>query len=530
MASQALRLGPFIGGLNRGSDPVVVENEELTDCLNLELDIDGSLVSRPAIQVYAQGSSNQNGRFLIFGSVHFEGENYLFGTREGKTFVSSDEGISWSELAPGGVSRECTTMAVYQNAVWLPATINSVGGGMSWTPTGGAVAVNDMPRGTACVVHKNRLYIVPGPDATTNSSRLYFSQAGDFTLWDVSDGGGFIDVKPGDGDTLNAVVVYQDNLLLFKGGSTHILAYDIDPVDAVLKEINPVVGTHTSFGVVQHENTVYCIHHDKVYEIVNYIFSLLNLKVPFEFDNSLPPNTSARYEQNLLTLLGDRLVARFFNRTYVFNIRTRTWSEWRKTDPDSTIEWHIFGPLVRIHEPQSSGADTYYTSYSFDMSDNSGYKLIRILDGRSADRTEGVSNNIMHCIATTKDYDMSDPIRYKKLFWWGADILSGNEIIGSIEPITLIFSPTWEELGELTLGELGTWGRPLNAPLDVISVVDADNVFNTNKLVKFHKSIRFRKANFSVQLVTNGSSLQPTKIFQYIVLIATKQLVSARES
>src|SRR5882724_1480328 len=313
MTTQVLRLGPFTGGLNIGSDPVLVADTELIACLNLELDIDGSLVSRPAIQVAFQGGSN--GRFLIFGSVVFSGVLYLFGTQSGSTFVSSNAGSSWTQLNPGGLSRECKSMEVYNNTVWMPATVGSANGGISWTVGGGAVAQAAMPRADKCVVHKNRLYTCPGENATSNSSRLTFSQSADFTTWP---GANFIDVQPGDGDTLNNVVVYQDNLLIFKGESTHVLAYDLDPVDAILREINPVVGSGGSFGVVQYENTIYVLHRNKVYEVTNYNFSLLNLKVPLVFDNALPTGTTARFETQHLSLVGERLIVRYYNRTYSF--------------------------------------------------------------------------------------------------------------------------------------------------------------------------------------------------------------------
>jgi len=177
MTVQILRLGPFNGGLNIGSDPVLIGDNELSTCLNLELDVDGALISRPAIQITFQGATNQ--RFFIFGSVVFSSVLYLFGTQNGKTYVSSNAGSSWTELNPGGLSRECRTMEVYASTVWLPATFSSINGGISWTPGGGAVAVAAMPRAERCTVHKNRLYIVPGETATINASRLTFSQSAD---------------------------------------------------------------------------------------------------------------------------------------------------------------------------------------------------------------------------------------------------------------------------------------------------------------------------------------------------------------
>jgi hypothetical protein len=526
MTSQILRLGPFSGGLNIGSDPVLIADNELIDCLNLELDSDGSLVSRPPIQIAFQGASNE--RLLIFGSVVFTGNLYLFATRNGSTYVSSNAGSSWTALAPGGTARECKTMEVYNNTVWLPATPLSVGGGISWTPAGGAIAVAAMPRAEKCIVHKNRLYICPGETATTTESRLSFSQAADFTTWP---GANFIDVQPGDGDTLNNVAVYQDNLLLFKGESTHVLAYDLDPTDAILREINPVVGSTGEFGIAQYENAVYCLHRNRVYEINNFNFTLLTLKVPPVFDNSLPTGTTARYENQHLSTLGERLVVRYFNRTYVFNLRTRTWSEWRKTDNSSTIEWHIFGPLVRARDLTNAGIDTYYTGYSFDVS-SGGYKVIKILDGRVSGAVEGISasNHKMYCIATTKNYDFADPLKYKKLFWWGADIITGQTIVGSITPITLVNSVTWDSLTTQTWGDLSTWGSPITGSIAFLDAVAGDDIANTNKLVKFGKSMRFRKANFSIRLETNGSPIQPTKLFQLMAIIDVKQLVSAKTS
>lgn len=524
MAKQVLRLGPFNGGLNIGSDPVLIADNELITCLNLELDLDGALVSRPAIQVAFQGASNE--RLLIFGSVVFSGVLYLFATRAGKTFISSNAGSSWTELNPGAFSRECKTMEVYNNTVWLPATPLSANGGISWTPGGGAVAVAAMPRADKCVIHKNRLYLCPGETATSNASRLSFSAPADPTSWP---GASFIDVQPGDGDTLNNIAVYQDNLLIFKGESTHVLAYDLDPTDAILREINPVVGSGGSFGVVQYENTIYCMHRNKVYEVTNFNFSIINLKVPLIFDNSLPTGTTARYENQHLSLLGERLVVRYFNRTYVFALRTRTWSEWEKTDDTSTIEWHIFGPLIRARDLTGSGLDSYYTGYSFDVS-AAGYKVIKIIDGRFSGNIEGLGTNKFYCIATTKDYDMADPVSFKRIYWWGVDVITGQDAVGSITPITLISSTTWDALIAQTWADLLTWGAPTTGSVAFQETIPGDDVANTNKLIRFGKALRFRKANFSLRLETDGTPDQPTKIFQYTAFVGVKQTVTARVS
>jgi hypothetical protein len=524
MPAEALKLGPFVGGLNTASDPTIIDDNELTESLNMELDLDGSLTNRPPISVVEEGATDS--RLLIFGTATFSGTVYLFASQPGKTFVSDDLGVTWDELLPASTARECISMVVYQDTVWLPSITPGLEG-IAWTPSS-VVEVAAMPNGSACVVHKNRLYICPGSIGVANESRLHFSDAADFTTWP---GTNFIDVNDGDGTTLNNLIVYQDNLLLFKSESTFVLAYDLNPTDAVLREINTVVGSRDSFGVVQYENTVYCMHHSKVYEIVNFNFQIINLKIPFELDSSMPTGTTTRHEDQHISLLGDRLVVRFFNRTYVYGLRTKTWSEWRKTDILEDVEWHIFGPLVKvIHDDSGLALDFYYTGYSFSVSAGLGYKQIRIPDKSTDDDVEGFGTSTMHCIATTKTYDMADPIRYKRLFWWGADVVTGNDIVGSVQPITIQFSPSWLSLGDLTWNDLNTWEIPLLGAVSTPTSIEADTIFNTNKFVKFLKSLRFRKVNFSIMMETDGSNLQPTKLLSFVALIKTKQLVSAGTS
>ena len=385
-----------------------------------------------------------------------------------------------------------------------------------------------MPRGEKCTVHKNRLYICPGNTATVNASRLSFSSPADFTTWPAPN---FVDVQPGDGDTLNNLIVYQDNLMLFKGESTHVLAYDLDPADAILREINPVVGSTGSLGVVQYENTAYVFHANKIYEINNFSFVLLNVRLPLIADSTLPLNTTARFENQHLSIFGERLIVRYYNRTYSFNLRTRSWGRWAKTDNSSNIEWHLFGPLIRARDLTGFGIDSYYTGYSFTVA-GGGYKVIKLIDGRDPSVLEGTGVHNFFCIATTKTYDMDDPVRYKRLFWWGVDVITGNQVISSLEPISLVTSATWDSLLLETWADLDTWKNPLGASVNnpFQETVPGDGLTSTNKMIKFGKAMRFRKANFSLQLVTDGSPNQITKIFQYVAVVATKQIVSARVS
>ncbi|MGH7791593.1 MAG: hypothetical protein ACREOB_04685, partial [Thermodesulfobacteriota bacterium] len=421
---EVLRIGPFTGGLNLGSDITTVADTELVELVNLELDIDGSLKSRPPIQLHYTESANEFGtdRLLIIGSAVFSGTSYLFGSNVSGTFRSTN-GTTWTLLQ---TTTECKTAVQYRGKVWFPATPGSTSGGFNWDPVGGVTAVAAIPRGSAAVIHKERMYLVPGPTATTNASRLRFSDAADLTTWGASN---FIDVSPDDGTTLNDVIVYADNLMLFKNDSIFVLAYDLQPAEAILREINSVIGVRLPHCVTQFENVVYIIHRDKVYEIVNYDFNILNAKVPFVYDATVDPG-GARTEEESVSLFGERLVVRYYNKTYVFGIRTRTWSEWKKTVAGFPT-WHNLGPLVRLPSAlQTTSQDEYYASYTFNTVVG---KLYKIVDGLTASGDEGdVSTDTITCTITTKDFDMADPVHFKKLFWWGADVVTGNAITGTV--------------------------------------------------------------------------------------------------
>jgi len=111
-----------------------------------------------------------------------------------------------------------------------------------------------------------------------------------------------------------------------------------------------------------------------------------------------------------------------------------------------------------------------------------------------------------------------------------ADVLTGKDVLGSVTPITLISSTTWDALNGETWADLNTWGNSTLGSTAFEELIVGDDIANTNKLIKFGKAMRFRKVNFSIRLQTDGSTTQPTKIFQYTALVAIKQKVSERIS
>jgi hypothetical protein len=356
-----LRLGPFIGGLNTGSDPTAIADAELVTCRNMELDIDGSLVSRPPF-VEIEGHSSFTERIVVLCEGVFSGVHYLIGSNINGVFYYLNG--SWT-LITNTFRASCAVQ--YANKIYLVPHVSSGSGG-KWDPVGGFTAVAAIPKGAACAVHKERLFIVPGIAATSNETRIVFTDPGNFDVWP---GSNFIDVGQGDGENLIDLTVYQDNLLLFKAASTYVLAYDVRPSDAVVRKVSDTIGVDSQNCVANYENQVYCLHDGWVYEIVNYDFNRLNTKVPFVNDQASPSPFSQ--ESEFLGLVGDRLIVRFFARVYVYGLRTRTWSEW-DSSRDAT---HYFGPIVGLH---LSTGNEYYAGQCI-----SAYRsLIKLVDLQNA--------------------------------------------------------------------------------------------------------------------------------------------------
>ena len=507
---QALRLGPFVGALNTLSDPSAIADVELVDCVNFELDVDYSLLCRPPI-VEVLDDTTLSERILLIGVASIGSNIYVIGSNSHGVYYWVSN--TWTLITN---TFEAKAMVQYMDKAWLIAKPGSTNPGGSWDGTT-FTAISAMPKGEAATVHKERLFVAAGPHATTNASRLTFSNAGNFNTWTSTD---FIDISPGDGQQLVDIIVYQDNILLFKQDSTYVLAYDSKPAEAIVRKISSTLGATKCHCVVNYENSVFVYHEGEVYEIINYDFSRINTKVPFLFDPTSPGGASYT-EDVFLSLFGDRLVVRYFNRVYVYGLRTRTWTRWAS----ASNKLHYFGPLVAFPSNLTVAVnDQYYAGSCINNQTN----LIRINNGHDAlNREKDIAQNVqIECSIKTKNYDMAVSHQFKRLFWWGADILSADTATGVATPVVATFKTTWAELSTKKWNELNTWEFPLT-DLSAVTTPVASGSGVLRKFVKFLKGLRFRQINFSVILTSNGLiSDGPARLYSLTAIVATKAVVT----
>lgn len=373
MPGETLQIGPFVGGLNTQSDPTAIADEELVDCVNLELEQSGSLVVRSPIQTITQTGITGTERLLLLGVITLAGIEYVIGSNDGGVFyrVAGD----WQLITN---TFEAAAMVQYDGKAWLVPKIGESNPGGSWDGTT-FTADADIPQGGAAAVYKERMFIVPGFLATSNDSRIRFSDAATFGSWPANN---FIDISRGDGQKLVDLQVFKSNLLLFKDHSTYFLAYDGTPFDAIIENINTTIGPSEPYCVVPYENSIFVYQEGRVYELLNFDYQQINIKVPFFFDGSAP---SQRSEDAFLSTIGDRLIARHFNRIYVYGLRTKAWTRWESTDS----ELHNFGRLVGTKLQTN---DEYYAGSSV-LADKRIYRILSELNTATDERNlAGISD------------------------------------------------------------------------------------------------------------------------------------------
>lgn len=498
-----VKLGPFTGGINTSSDAAAVADNELVDCINFEVDIDGSLKCRPPIKTGPDLSGTWTERIIVLGVAVLPTGTFVLGSNTNGVYRLS--GGVWT-LVTNTIQAACVVQ--YKDKAWLFAKPGSANPGGSWDGTT-FTAVAAMPKCEAATVYKERIYTCPGLSSTANTARLQFSAIADPTTWNGAD---FFDVAPGDGQKLIDLIVFNNNLLLFKEHSTFTLGYDTKPADAAIVKISNKVGASGPRCIVNAESDIFVYHTGEVYELVNYNWVQVNLKVPFTYDPTAP---STRDLPIFMSLFGSRIIVRYYNNIYVLDLRTRVWTRWASAD----AQLHNFGPLVAFPSNVSVNVNDIYYAGSSILSTKTVYIFS---DGYDTTTVESVP---ITCSVLTKNYTLELPYKFKRLYWWGIDAVTNKDVTGIVTPVVLGFQASWGDLLGNTWNDLGTWDNPLAAPY-AISTVVATNGSTLRRFFKFQKGMRFRQINFQVKLTSDGSLNDgPAKLYTLDMFTTTGENV-----
>ena len=508
---RAMQLGPFMKGLNTFSDPSAVPDDGLAELLNMELDLDGSLVSRPPFH-----DTGINMPLGVSGNMVILGFYY---TPLGAEYLIASNGLSSTYYLSGGAwvlltnTFSATAMTQFDDKAWLLAPVGSVNPGGAWSPSLGFVAEPNMPKGTVIVAFKFRLWVAQGDQAVVNGSRLFFSKVLGITpFWPVAPE--FIDIARGDGQNIVAIRTYYQSLLIFRTASIYKYEYGTDPAAGTIEVSVPNIGLDSRWSLAAHENYFYFSYDDRAYEYLNGRANPISQAITFSSTGSRSGYTVPL----AVSIFNGRALFTFYDTLYVFSLTTRTWSRWRAPSR---------GGIGRILERRNDSS-TPPQAYAMRAIPPVGPRvapLYRISDAITDDFED------FDCMVRTKIYAFDTPQLYKRLFWWGIDGIFRMDVTAIVTPIVYGGRVTWGELYSkgVTWGQLlnGTWGRPIAAGLSVETVRPELGATAQRKFVKFNKKLRFRQLQFEIAFSTRGDAqTAPVRLFSMHAEVTQAQSVS----
>ena len=510
MPATPVKIGPFVGGLNSYSDPTAVGDNEVTDIVNFDIDLDGSLYSRYPITVEDTFDEiPSTGRLDLLGFyIDPTGVRYLIVSRPGPgiTQARNEETGVWSTIAANFAA---TVMVQYANRAYLVAAGDEVDPGGYWEPVGGFTAIATMPKGNTACIYKERLFI---SGSGVNANRVYFSNAADFGTWNT--GVNFFDARSGDGQSIIKLTIFQDTIVIFKQNSTYVFSYDSAPSRGAVRIINTAIGCTNNNCVVEHENSLYVLHEDGVYQLANWNFTMINLKVPLIYTR---PNSDYDVVASI-SVIADRLAIRYYGSTYIFNLRNATWTKWVEAQ-----DYLRFTKWVRVPPKNPDDVEKYYGGAAYSVNDVSRNLL------RWSPQYDVGTGESMYCYVKTKVFDFNVAYTFKRLFWWGVDMLNRKNLSYTVHPVQYTRGITHAEMAAYTHTQLsaGSHLQPLSISLDVSDSMEISNSTGNRMFVKLLKSMRFRQIFFTVAGSTNGTVTEaPFRIYSVVAFIDNKQLVT----
>jgi hypothetical protein len=288
VSAKPAKIGPFTGGMNTYSGPSAIADDEAVLIKNMEIDLDGSLTSRPAvIRGTTAPVANKIGTVLgTFRSM--TDQFYIIYTFQTSAWALDTSTAAWTKIADG----DFTDCVQFNDKLWLVLRPSgtAVGGGQ-WDFANQYTAIPAMPRGVSIVAAKGRLFIAGSKNNdNTSMNRIKFSDVASTgppvvkfgETWNAID---TIDIAPGDGQDITKLLIQENNIVIFKTDSTFLFSYDSKITAGQVVLVSANIGANNNRSVVLYENTIFVMHEARVYRISNWNWDAANVKVPFIYKN-----------------------------------------------------------------------------------------------------------------------------------------------------------------------------------------------------------------------------------------------------
>ena len=383
MPGKSVGIGPFKGGLNNVSLSGEAEDSEVVVLRNLEVGEDFALTSRPPFQYVASSyiaGASVNNSWKILGIYRFTStEWYLMCVKPTGATTADLIAVLNGDFAgtiitvkslTDTTNNVITAFSQIDNVAYFCLAQSATINGFKWVKGGALTDIAAMKKGTTMVAYKNRLWI-SGLSDSDKSSRVYFSAigVGGYTpdVWNAED---FLDVAAGEGGFITALLPLNSSLLIFKNDGTWRFSYPSAPKNGQVDKVSGSIGAATATSVVEFENYVYVYDQGRVYELVNSTYTHLNRFVKFSED---PESVDAIAPGVDMSVVNRRILVRYFNTLFAYNVDTRSWSQWHSYTGTP-------GKFIELPADSASTESSVFIAPTMGVTQNASEDLIDIFD------------------------------------------------------------------------------------------------------------------------------------------------------
>lgn len=452
-------------GLNNLVSPLLIDNKELSDCLNIEYDEGGVIRKRSGYTAVADTLTAARG----LGVYATESTRYMV-TIDGNTLKYRTTG-NWSSATGDTFTsgNDVTfTQARLKLYVW-----NGVDGGAEYTGT--AVSrPGTMPKAKFSVYYQNK-HIASGVPG--QPSRLYISNIGNASDFTVTTGGtqpqpdntndaensqpnvpgatvfagtpalteaNVIDIRKNDGDKITGLAIFQDVLIVFKERSIYQVTFDTSG-NPTVTPITYATGCVSYKSIKNVENDVYFMSREGMRVLGNepQFFTAIRTQVlSIRIQNTIDGINKAAYE---------RCNGEYFENKYILAFPTGTSTSITRAFAydrrfQAFVLWSNFNAQDMVRFINTSNEEELY------FLDDAGTRVYKRVNGTYSDNGAAIEAYFV-----SKAQDAANPDIIK--FW--VDIRPVFRRLSGIVELT-VYSDNNTAVGTATIGSGGVRGMGMN--------------------------------------------------------------------
>jgi hypothetical protein len=336
--TETIVLAGWPGGLNRESDPLQVEANELAEATNVDLGLQGAVSKRKGYTRFDTPSYT-----AVLDSVttwrRLGGSEFLVAHRSNGQLVYGDvaafdtRSTSWS--APTGASDYPVAYASLGNTLYVSSLRGNTQkfDGTTWTSiTDNTLngSGTEFPRARHLVsLHERVFAFNVDVNAGRFRSRMYFSNAAQAETWEALD---WIDFQPDDGQEITAASAFGESIIVFKNNSIHLLS-GTDPNSFTRYPVDSKIGCESPGTVVPDGNVIrFFDFRTGVWEFDGASFQKIDDKINSYLLSGT--NVGQHHKAVGFVWMSKYYLSvpwgtdEFNSRTFVYDTRTKAWTEW----------------------------------------------------------------------------------------------------------------------------------------------------------------------------------------------------------